>query len=94
MTMKKKIAVFACTLALMSLCTVFAFAEEGGADSSGTLWDLWALLNPENVNYLRVITILLTSIGTFFRMIGGNGGLKSLLDLLLGALKNLIPSGK
>ena len=94
--MKKKIAVFACTALLMLGLSVFAFAEEGAADTS-TLGDLMTLLNPENVNYLQVFVILITTVVTFLRMIFGaiaGTGDRSMIQSLLEALKNLIPGGK
>ena len=90
--MKKKIAILGCTFALMAACSVIAFAEETGTDT-GALWDLWSLLNPENVDYVRVISILVTSLVTIVRMFAGSG-LKDLGSMLLNALKNLIPSSK
>ncbi len=89
--MKRRIlAVLACMLMLTILCTMVAFAEETG-DGDGLLWDLWALLKPENVNYLQVFSILITTIVTMVRMFSG-GGLKDLWTLLVNAIKNLIPS--
>ena len=93
---KKRIAVFACTVLLMLGLSIFAFAEEGAADTS-TLGDLMSLLNPENVNYLRVFTILITTVVTFVRMFFGaliGTGDRNMIANLLQALKNLIPSGK
>ena len=96
MNLKKKIAVLACTALLMLGLSVFAFAEEGAADTS-TLGDLMTLLNPENVDYLRVFTILITTVITFVRMFFGaliGTGDRDMIGRLLQALKNLIPSGK
>ena len=66
------------------------------ADTS-TLGDLMTLLNPENVNDLQVFVILITTVVTFLRMIVGaiaGSGDKDMIQNLLNALKNLIPSGK
>ena len=94
--MKKKIAVFAWTVLLMLGLSIFVFAEDGAADTS-TLGDLMTLLNPENVNYLQVFVILITTVITFLRMMFGavaGTGDRSMIQSLLEALKNLFPSGK
>ena len=90
MKKKKIFAVLACMLTLLVLCTMFAFAEES-ADGTEAVWDLWALLNPENVNYAQVLAILVTSLLTIIKMFSG-GNLKELWEQLVNALKNMIPS--
>ncbi len=89
--MKKRIlAVLVCVLALAFLCTMFAFAEESG-DGTEAVWDLWSLLNPENVNYAQVLAILVTSLVTIIKMFSG-GNFKDLLEQLFQSFKNIIPS--
>ena len=90
--MKKKVLVFAAAALLLFTCTFAVGAAEGG--ESEKVWDFWNLLNSSNVDYIGVVVMLLTSLFTVFRMFNGTDGAKSLLGLLAGALKNLIPSGK
>lgn len=88
--MKKKIlAVIACMLTLLCVCTVFAFAEE---DGNGAIWDFWSLLKPENLDLGQLMYILVATVVTFVRMIGGSGAFKELWQKLLLALKNVIPT--
>lgn len=89
--MKKKfLAVIACVLTLLCVCTVFAFAEDNGGD--GMIWDFWTLLKPENLDLGQLLYILVATVVTFVRMIGGSDGLKEMWQKLLLALKNVIPS--
>ena len=89
--MKKKLLVFACVALLVCACTFAVGAADGESEK---LWDFWGLLNAGNVDYIGVAVMLLTSLFTVFRMFNGTDGLKSLMNMLLTALKNLIPSGK
>ena len=90
--MKKKLLVFACVALLLVACTMAVGAADG--DEGEKLWDFWNLLNSSNVDYIGVAVMLLTSLFTVFRMFLGTDGLKNLGNVLLDALKNLIPSGK
>lgn len=91
--MKKKLTVFAVTIALMTLFTVVAFAEGEADPGAGTepLWNLWSLLDPSNLNLGRLIAILISTISTVVRVIGGAGGFKNMLSVLWNAVKNAIP---
>lgn len=85
--MKKKIAVALCVMTLLFTCTFAAAAEgEGGGD---VMWNLWQLLNLQNVNYLGIITMLLTTVVTFIRMFFANGGLQNLFAVLKDAIGSL-----
>ena len=96
--MKKKIAVFACVLVLISMFTVVCFAEEAAApatDGTEMLWDLWNLLNPENVDYLGLLSMLIATLATIFRMLGFTsgdvkGGFSETWTMLMNMLKEVI----
>ena len=67
--MKKKLTIFAVTVAMMLVFSVITFAEEGGAGSEPA-WNLWSLLNLENLDLGRLFSILISTFATIFRVIG------------------------
>lgn len=73
--MKKKIAVFACIVALMFTFTVVSFAEGETSGNGDVMWNLWELLSSSNVDYLGIIGILITTVVTFIRMLGGSSNI-------------------
>ncbi len=88
--MKKKIiAVLACMLTMLVLCTMFASAEDAGGEEA--IWDFWSLLSLDNLNVGQLVVMLLTTVSTVIKMFSGDGA-KSLWELLVNGLKNIIPS--
>lgn len=73
--MKKKIAIFACVIALMLTFTVVSFAEGETTENNDVMWNLWELLSSSNVDYLGIIGILITTVTTFIRMLGGSSNI-------------------
>lgn len=65
--MKKKLTIFALTVALMLTFSVIAFAEGEGTEPA---WNLWSLLNLSNLDLGRLFSILISSFTTLLRMIG------------------------
>ena len=84
--MKKKIAIFACTVALLLAFTVICFAEgEGGGEDLA--WNLWDLLSFKNVNYLGIIGTLITTVVTFLKILGGGSNVgESIKNAIIGFL--------
>lgn len=89
--MKKKIAVFVCTAALMLTFSVVCFAEGESSGNGDVMWNLWQLLSLENVDYIGLLGTLLTTIVTFFKIIGGGSAivenLKKTISVFLDFLK-------
>lgn len=73
--MKKKIAIFACVIALMFTFTVVSFAEGESSGSGDVMWNLWELLSSSNVDYLGILGILITTVTTVIRMFGGGSNI-------------------
>ncbi len=65
--MKKKLTIFALTVALMLTFSVIAFAEGEGTEPA---WNLWSLLNLSNLDLGNLISILIASFGTILRIFG------------------------
>ncbi|MGN0635242.1 MAG: hypothetical protein ACI4I5_03380 [Acutalibacteraceae bacterium] len=89
--MKKKLAVFACAIALMLTFTVVCFAEGESSGSGDVMWDLWGLLNLDLDGIISILGTLLTTVITFFKIIGGGSGivenLKHAISVFLEFLK-------
>ena len=68
--MKKKLLALALVIVLMLTFTVIASAEGEGTEPA---WNLWKLLSLENLNIGRLISIFVSTITTFFQVIGGIG---------------------
>lgn len=84
--MKKKIAIFACTMALLLVFTVVCFAEGEGGDQD-LAWNLWDLLSFKNVNYLGILGTLITTLVTFLKILGGGSNVgESIKNAIIGFL--------
>lgn len=89
--MKKKLAVFACVIALMLTFTVVCFAEGESSGNGDVMWDLWDLLKLDLDGIISIIGTLVTTVVTVLKMIGGGAGivenLKHAISVFLEFLK-------